>query len=141
MKINKGITMAFVAVVAVGILCSVVAFIVDHFIGVLVTGFFLGAIFLTYRKHILPSLDQARILRTGIKAIGTILSISETTTWINNAPVLKIEMEVNTDGKPKYITQVLVAVSYFDTSTLLVGKQVEIVVDPKNSMTVQIIPM
>jgi hypothetical protein len=134
MKLHKGVVIGFVSALVVSVLFVVAAFIVDWRIGGIVSVIVLAILFSTYRTFIEPSLAYSRLLKTGIPGIGTILAISETGTWINNAPLCIIDLEVEIAGRPTYTTTISTVLSYFDAPQFQPGAHLPILVDPNNLM-------
>lgn len=139
MKINRGILIAFISAIVVGVLLVIAAFIVNPLIGGIIGIIEFVALLLTYRTHIKPTVEYSTLLKNGIKATATIRSIKETGTWINNAPVLKIELTVKVPGKTEYITEIETAISYFDATKYTTGSQIPILVDPNNLNKIQLV--
>lgn len=139
MKLNRGVLIAYIAAIVVGVLLVIAAFIVNPIIGGILGSIEFVALFLTYRTHIKPSVEYSALLKNGIKATATILSIAETGIWINNAPVLKIKLMVKVPEKKEYTTVMETAISYFDATKYRTGTQIPILVDRNNLNKIQLV--
>ncbi len=139
MKLNAGTIIGLVGGLVGGGIGLAAAFMADPLVGAFVGGFLLLMFFIMYRAFIKPSMEYSRLIKTGIPGTGTVLSISETGTRINNQPLCKIELQVTIPGKPSYNTVTKTVISYLQAAQFQPGTQVPIMVDPKNNMKVVLI--
>lgn len=139
MKLNPGMIIGIAGAAIGGSVGMAVAFMSDPIMGLVITAVMLFMFFIMYRAFIKPSLDYSRLQKTGIQATGTILSISETGTRINNQPLCKIELQVELPGKPAYIAITKTVISYFQAAQFLPGTKVPLFVDPINNQKVAMV--
>jgi hypothetical protein len=138
MKLNIGMIIGLVGGLVGGIVGLVAAFSADPLVGAGVGLMIAFMFFIIYRAFLKPAMDYNRLLKSGLRGTGTILSISETGTRINNQPLCKIDLQVEIQGQPSYTTTTKSVISYFQASQFQPGTQVPVMIDPKNNMKVML---
>lgn len=139
MKLNAGAVIGLVGGLIGGSVGLAVAFIADPIMGGIMALVLTLMFYIMYRAFIKPSMDYKRLLKVGIRGTGTILSVSETGTRINNQPLCKIEMQVEIPGQPVYTATTKRVISYFQIAQFQAGSQFHIMVDPANNQKFQIV--
>lgn len=139
MKLNAGMIIGIAGAAIGGSVGIAVAFMSEPIMGFVIAGVMCFVFFIMYRAFIKPSMDYSRLQKNGIQATGTILSISETGTRINNQPLCKIELQVELPGKPAYITITKTVISYFQASQFQPGTKVPLFVDPVDNQKVAMV--
>jgi len=138
MKLNAGMVIALVGALVGGSVGLAAAFMTDPLVGAGVSLMLVLMFFIMYRAFIKPAMDYNRLLKTGIRGTGTILSVTETGTRINNQPLCKIELQVEIPGQPAYVATAKKVISYFQITQYQSGTQVYLMVDPTNHQKLQI---
>lgn len=136
MKLNAGMVIGLAGAAIGGSVGLAVAFMADILTGVIVSVVMVFVFYIMYRAFIKPAMDYSRLQKTGIQCTGTIISISETNTRINNQPLCKIELQVELPGKPAYIVTTKTVISYFQIAQFQPGAQVPLFVDPVDNQKV-----
>jgi hypothetical protein len=138
MKLNAGMIIGLAGALIGGSVGLAAAFMADPLVGAGVALMLVFMFFIIYRAFLKPSLDYNRLLKTGIRGTGTILSVTETGTRINNQPLCKIELQVQLPNQPVYVATTKRVISYFQITQFQQGTQVQIMVDPANNQKLQI---
>lgn len=138
MKLNAGMVIGLAGALIGGSVGLAAAFMADPLVGVGVGLMLALMFFIIYRAFIKPSMDYNRLLKIGIRGTGTILSVTETGTRINNQPLCKIELQVEIPGQPVYVATTKRVISYFQITQFQQGTQVHVMVDPANNQKLQI---
>jgi hypothetical protein len=95
-----------------------------------------GMFFLFYKLFFGPMFNTARLQKVGIPGKATILEIKDTGVTINNAPQVKLVLEVKNSFGQKYTTTARVLVSRINPFAYQPGMEVPIKIDPKNEKNV-----
>ncbi len=132
MKLNPGTIIGLVGGLVGASVGVAAAFMGDPIVGCVVGAVMMFVFFIFYRAFIKPSMDYNRLMKTGIKGTGTVLSIFETGTRINNQPLCKIELQVEIPGTPVYIATAKTVISYLQAAQFQSGTIVPVMVDPTN---------
>ncbi|MGF1507353.1 MAG: hypothetical protein ACFB51_19835 [Anaerolineae bacterium] len=93
-----------------------------------------GAIFLV-RRAFGPN---RKLLTQGLEGEGTIISIRETGTYVNNMPQALIRLEVTVPGWSPYEAETRMVVSQFQIPQFQPGAKVRVRVDPDNKEKIAI---
>jgi divalent metal cation (Fe/Co/Zn/Cd) transporter len=132
MKLNAGLIIGLAGGLIGGAVGLASAWMADPVAGIVVTAVMFFVFFIMYRAFIKPNMDYSRLLKTGIRGTGTVLSISETGTRINNQPLCKIELQVHIPGQVAYTAVTKTVISYLQAAQFYNGAEVAILVDPAN---------
>jgi hypothetical protein len=138
MKLNIGMIIGLAGGVLGGSVGLAAAWAADPIMGAIMTVVVVGMFFLIYRVFLKPAMDYNRLLKGGLRGTGTIISISETGTRINNQPLCKIELNVEVAGQPSFTTTTKTVISYFQASQFQPGTQVPLMIDPKDHQKVML---
>src|SRR5688572_23463144 len=138
MKLNAGVIIGLAGGIIGGGIGLVAAFTTEPIMGVVILLVLSFMFFIMYRAFIKPALSYNRLLKTGIRGTGTILSVTETGTLINRQPLCRIELQVQIPGQPVYNATTKRVISYFQVTQFQPGTQLHIMVDPANNQKVEI---
>jgi len=139
MKLNTAGIIGLAAGFGGALVGVIVAFTVDMLTGIIVGGAMLMSFSILYFVFLKPALEYSRLAKNGISGIGTILSVSETNTRINDQPLCKVELKIEIPGRPSYTVITKTVISYFHISKYQPGCEVEIKADPNNPQKVIIL--
>lgn len=139
MKLNTGAIIGLVGGLVGAIIGVASAFMADPIVGIGVGCVMIAVFYLFYRVLIKPAMEHSRLLKNGTPATGTILSVQETGTRINNQPLVKLRLQVNLANNPPYEVETKTVVSYFQIATVQPGNTLQLMVDPQNKMKVTIV--
>lgn len=117
------------SIVGVGI-----GFMADITTGIIISIAMMFSFSLIYFVFIRPSIEHNRIVKTGKPGQATILAIHETGTRINNQPLIKFEVSIQTQGMASYTTTIKRVVSYLQISSFHVGAILPVMVDSNNHL-------
>jgi hypothetical protein len=132
MKLNAGLIIGLVGGLIGGVVGLAAAWMADPITGVVLSVVMCFVFFVMYRAFIKPNMDYSRLLKTGIRGTGKVLSISETGTRINNQPLCKLELQVQIPGQVVYTAVTKTVISYLQASQFYTGAEVAVMVDPAN---------
>ncbi len=138
MKLNAGLVIGLAGGLIGGAVGVASAFMADPIIGVVISVVMCGVFYIMYRAFIKPGLTYARLLKTGIRGTGTILSVAETGTLINRQPLCRIELQVELPNQPAYTATTKRVISYFQVTQFQAGAKFHVMVDPTNNQKVLI---
>jgi hypothetical protein len=138
MKLNPVLLISLGIAGIGGAIGLVAAFSTEPMVGVFMVPFLFFMFFMVYRSFIKPALSYNRLLKTGIRGTGTILSVTETGTLINRQPLCRIELEVQIPGQPVFNAVTKRVISYFQVSQFQPGTQLHVMVDPADNQKVEI---
>jgi len=79
-----------------------------------------------------PEYEQDQLRKTGLPAKGTIISIDDTGNRYNDQPQVKIHLQVQPEGKPKYETDVTMIISPVYLPQFQPGQTVDVKYDAKD---------
>jgi hypothetical protein len=82
--------------------------------------------------------EKAALLAKGVKATGTILSLGETGTYINNQPMVVIRVHVQPPGQPPFEAKVEQILSQLEIPRVQPGSHVAVSYDPANPSKIAI---
>jgi len=136
MKLNIGVVIGLVAALIGGGIAIFSVMTTDPMVLFVIVPVLLLVFFIFFRAFVKPAIDYNKLLKGGLRGTGTILSINETGTRINNQPLCKIELSVETPGQMPYTTTTKSVISYFQVSSFYPGAQVPVMIDPTNKMKV-----
>lgn len=101
--------------------------------------FTFGAVFyLIYHLLLKNRILKKRLRKTGVAAIGTIISTAETSMRINNRPVLKIQIDIHDKLNGKFTATVYKTASILSVSGLMPGNKINVLFNPQNTNEVVI---
>lgn len=136
MKLNIGAVIGLVAALIGGGVAIFSVMFTDPMVLFVIVPVLLLVFFIFFRAFVKPAMDYNKLLKGGLRGTGTILSISETGTRINNQPLCKIELSIQAPGQVPYNATTKTVISYFQASMFQPGAQVPVMIDPANKMKV-----
>lgn len=138
MKLNAGLIIGIAGGLIGGAVGVASAFMADPIMGVVISVVMCGVFYIMYRAFIKPGLTYARLLKTGIRGTGTVLSVTETGTLINRQPLCRIELQVELPNQPAYMATTKKVISYFQVAQFQVGAKFHVMADPADNQKVEI---
>jgi hypothetical protein len=79
--------------------------------------------FIQQRRH-------QRILLSGIESEATVIGIDHTGRFVNNAPQLKVQIQIKPKKGRNFVTEIKQAVSWADANLLQAGSRIIVKYDP-----------
>ena len=92
-----------------------------------------------YFTIIKPRMQYSRLLKTGIRAMGTVVKITGGGKRSYGDRLYKIELEIEIPGKPVYTTVVKKVMGYFWAQNFQPGAKIPLLVDSLNNKKVVLV--
>jgi hypothetical protein len=130
MKMNIGMIIG-VAGGAIGIIIAIVAVILsgqwDALIIIAITVGIVGTVF--WRVLFRPMMINSRLSKTGISTMAKVVEVSDTGVTVNNAPQIKLLLEVSPPNGVPYLVETKQLISRLQTAIYQPGSMIPVLID------------
>lgn len=134
MKLNATTKVILFTSMTASLVGAGIGFMADAATGAIIAVAMLFSFSMIYFVFIRPAMEHSRIVKTGRSGQATILAIHETGTRINNQPLVKFEVRIETQGMAPYTTTIKRVVSYLQIASFHVGAILPVMIDSKNHL-------
>ncbi|WP_144633486.1 DUF3592 domain-containing protein [Bordetella genomosp. 13] len=101
--------------------------------GMLFSALVVGGIYLfMLHPYVRQDALLARLDKEGVRAQGSIVSVQETSSYVNEVPVMRVNVRYSVNGK-EHSHEVKQPIPYQALASVRPGKRISILVDPKNT--------
>ncbi len=105
----------------------------EESVGMFASALLTGALYhFFFRRHLIQDALRERLEKEGLRVPATILSVQQTSRYLNETPVMRVKVKYTAGGR-EHTHEIKQPVSYLAVSHLQPHKRITVLVDPKNT--------
>jgi len=138
MRLPLGAKIGLVIGLIGAVIGIVVAIIADPIFGSIIAVIIIAVFGGTFGTIFGRMASQNRLLKTGVSARAEIKELRDTGVTVNNAPQIKLLLEVTPPAGAPYLVQTKILISRLETSMYQPGMEIAVKIDPNNKNKIAI---